>query len=501
MTHELAHSLAVLPSFEEQSKYWSQGSVPAHDGADKPTLGDLSRRLADAGIMDLRSIDAPGAVVVMPWGVELVRQFRAGVEHRYEAAGYEPHMFPHVAPESIYAPAVEMSPEVQQFLLVADREGLAAGRARGVLAPTGEAMIYHHWARTVRSRGDLPVRLYREATYFRPTATGRGRAGRGVLRPLEAPDVHEFHCAVADEQDVRDELRSALAMVDGVLRDWRAPVLWSVRPPWTNNGQLYRAAFGADTLLPTGETVQVGVVYDQGRVFSRAYNIRVRDIRPSTYPLHVTGCVTRRVVLAHMFGSDTARGFALHPAVSPVQVHLRGSADELNALKARLAERGVRVRSEPASGRKLAAVQRRAVARGIPAHVLVQAPRRPGDLVRVVVGDAWGTEQELHVAWPGGVDSIVEVIDELLRAVAESHDGATRARWSAVRRATLSQADSVVRAGGVAIVALDPSAAAVARVEKLVPGEVLGLVRAEVPVRCAVTEAIVHSYAAVGRRA
>jgi hypothetical protein len=480
---------------------WSIETPPGpSEKAKLPTLRDLSHRLSRAEIMDVRSVEIPGAVVVLPWGMALTRRMRATIEHSYEARGYECHEFPHVAPVSVYTPALERFGPLQQLLYVADRESLGQGRSRGVLAPTGESVIYHHWARTVRTSQDLPIRLYRNAVYFRPMRSGRGRSGGGMLRPLEAPDVHEFHCAVAEENQVTEELTTAIAMVDEVLQAWRTPVLWSMRPPWGNNGELYRAAYGADALLPTGDTVQAGVVYDQGDVFSRAFDIRLRDSEPHRHTLHVTGCVTRRLLLTHLFGSDLPDGFALHPDVAPVQTQVRGPAEHLQPLGETLAGLGIRARLVPGEPRQLVGAFRQAVRRGVPAQVLIQGPRHPGDSARVVLSDVWGHEEVLQLDWPDGAQRVAELVRELLADVAARHDAHARRRWAGVRRVRADEVADVMGAGGVAVVALAPTPEAVAVVERDVPGEVLGLVPAAGTEICVVTGAPVRTYAALGRR-
>lgn len=499
----------TLPTFEEQVR-WVASVTPdtavraASIGVDTPTMRDLSWRLADAEIMDLRSIATPGAVVVLPWGTALVRHLRQCVEETYESNGYELYEFPNIAPESVYAPVLDAFPDVQQLLYVTDRAGLASGTARAALSPTGEGMVYHHWARRVRTRADLPIRLYRNARYFRPVPAGGGRAGRGVMRPLEAPDVHEFHASLADEDTVSHEVDQTIKMVDSIISRWHVPVLWSMRPPWTNNGDLYRAAYGADTLLPNGDTVQVAAVYDQGDGFSRAFDIRLRDVRPHQHPLHVTGCVTRRLVLAHVFQSTTDSGrLALHPDVSPIQVLVRSrNHDEAWPLVDALTAAGIRVRAETGTGRELKAIALRWARRGVPAQALVQAPRNSNDPVRVVLADSDGREEEVFCPGAAGAAVAAGDVAKLLRRMRYEHKARAAMRvGAAVRRVGAGEVADVVDAGGVAVVGLGVTREAVSALESKAPGEVLGIVPADHTVECVVTGAPVDTYALVGGRA
>jgi prolyl-tRNA synthetase len=457
-------------------------------GGTRPDLGWFGRMLEQDEVVDLRTVALPGAAVTLPWGVALLRRFRQLLEPIFDACGYEEYELPDLAPEAVYEPALRAFPHHQHLLRAGDDGDWAVGRPRAVLAPTGEATVYAHWERTVRTSADLPIRLRRNARYFRPVPRG-SRSGRGIFRPLEAPEVHEFHACFADRGAARAGLAQALEMVEQAGRALRVPVLWSTRPPWTNHADVADIAFGGDALLPSGGAVQVGCVYDQGQRFSRAYGIRLRDRNPPVHPFQVTGCVTRRLLLVHLFQHMTGSGeLRLHPQVAPVQVAVHSTGDwPHRAFADALCAAGLRVTSAVHPDRRAAkAFDQRWRRRGVPVRVLVQPPRSDSDSTRVVLSRHTGRpEQVFHLA---SASHAVDAVADAVNAVGRELDAELSAT---VRRRVVPVADSPIAdtlaRRDVAVTPLQPTRAAVEALEGKYPGEVLGLQRGAEAAVCPVT--------------
>lgn len=463
------------------------------------TLGDLSRALVEAEILDPRTIQLPGAAITLPWGMMLIRRFRSVIDELFDAAGYEEYDFPELAPEAIYRPAFEAYPLQQDLIRVGSDDDWERGKPRAVLSPTGEASVYSHWSRTVKSSTDLPIRLRRSGRYFRPVPRG-ARSGRGLFRPMEAPEIHEFHACVADHGAVERELQTALELMRAICDRMQVPVIWSRRPPWGNNGEIALRTFGGDTILPSGGTIQVACVYDQGQGFARAYNIRLRDRPDKASPFHVTGCVTRRLVLALLQQSIDENGrLVLHPDVSPVQVVIRGADGraQLPLVRA-LRAAGISTRhehGEPAELRRVRATWRR---RGIPVQVLVQSPRGSDDPTRVLIETAHGeTAYRLQRA--------EDASDAVVKEIRASCTLAQR-RVAALTTDRVVDYDGPVRSaddvaeGRVVVVPVEPSRSAIAEMERLLGGEVIGLRRASYDSKSPTDGAMTEVRALVARR-
>ncbi|MEU7524206.1 hypothetical protein AB0A74_00570 [Saccharothrix sp. NPDC042600] len=463
---------------------------PLTEAGDRFDLGDFTTWLHAAGVVDTSAIDLPGATVTLPFGMRLLGRMEAVVRDRYEAHGYEEYDYPLLVPATALEPTRRLMPLENALVSAGDDRDWAAGRKRMVLTPTGEAAVYTHWARVVRHRSDLPIRSYRRTRYYRPA-----RPGRGVFRGIEALDVFEFQSCHAVEREAHAAFGDAFAMCREVAAALHVPVLWATRPPWTNNAAVAEVTIGGDVPLPRGSTIQVASVYRQGQRFSTVYDVAYREHGRRVHTWHVTGALTRRLLLMHlMLGMDADGELLVHPDLAPTQVALTmagGDADEQAAarrLAAALDRRGVRCRSSFPVGRdEVGRAHRDWRRQGVPLRLYLHAGRAPGERVKVVVVRA-DTRAEA-VLLPERLDTLA---DALARALAEVGAGyLQRVRRFVTDRcraaADRDSAKEVLAGRAVAVLPLTADRRSVQEVASWGLGEVLGLRRAAEPRPCVVS--------------
>lgn len=279
----------------------------------QPTMQSFNAWLALADIADIDAVDVPGAYVLLPWGVRLAEHFAVLVRALAALENYPEVAFPHVVRAHVFDPVSDLVDAERALLKVGD----SAGRERLVLSPTGEQQVYTYWARSLRAREHYPARVFQRTRYFRPTSSHR-RSGGGVFKSLEAVDVFEFHgCDLAEA--VAESASELLSLrLAGFCARVGVPMIWSARPPWTNNGHLYSWCAGGDALLPSGQTVQVSGAYFQAQKYSRRFDIGVGRQSSRDYAWQHCGFVTRRLMWAALFNA-AARGTCLHPIIAPVE--------------------------------------------------------------------------------------------------------------------------------------------------------------------------------------
>lgn len=465
-----------------------------HDGPQRCTLGQFAAWLRRAEVLDSQAIGLPGAAVTLPYGMRLVGMFDGVVRRHYEAFGYEEYDYPLLAPTSALEPTQAVLPLTNSVLYAGSDEDWVAGRRRAVLTPTGEANVYTHWARTVREAGQLPIRMYRRARYFRPAA-----AGRSLFRGIESVDVYEFQACHASRASSAAGLADAVQMVRQVAADMHVPVLWSTRPPWTNNESVADVTIGGDVPLPHGATLQVGCLYDQGDRFSQHYGVRLRDGPTRWHTLHVTGCVTRRLLLAHLFlGMDTDGELLVHPELAPIQVAITQGAvtppgsgvdtrSTADALVRALTDRGIRVQLEITTNKRaVGQLHRQWRRQGIPLRVYLQPARTSDDRVRAVVIRA-DTRQEAAVL----LDTPDTLADRVPAALDEVGSGYTNRAHAFVTRqcqpATAATVRDILATRSVAVCPLAPAEDVVRAIGDWQLGEVLGLLRSDHAGHCIVS--------------
>jgi prolyl-tRNA synthetase len=473
-----------------------------------PTLGDFSAALARAGILDNRAVGLAGSVVALPYGVELLNLFRDRVHAVYREHGLEEHEYPALAPVSCMRPVEELFDLDGRILLAAPR-GDADGREPDVaLLPSGEAVIYTHWAKTVSKRRDLPLRMYRRARYFRPVSRGR-HAGRGVFYAMEHDDIFEFHCAYAHRDEQRAELPGHWEVLKRVARALHVPVLWSTRPPWTNHRAVADWAIAGDVPLPIRATTQVAALYNQGTRFSRPFGVGFREHGEMHHTVQLCGYVSRRMLLVHLLlGMTPAGGFSLHPDVAPVQVALLARPTDgsheavVRTVAGELSAAAIRLRLsvlDPAA--PIATALDTWTARGTPLVVmLIGAPG--GESLKIVVRRSDSEEEAVLAAGAGGSE-LTALCRELLEEIGASWRRNVE-RFVAARVTEVDDAESVRQALEERLVAVCPLAAeerAVTEVDGWGPGEVLGFCRGEAQRDCVATGRAVETVALVSPRA
>jgi prolyl-tRNA synthetase len=452
------------------------------------TLGQFSSWLLRAEVMDSRVIELPGAAVVLPYGCRLQAQFEATVRRRYEDAGYQEYDYPLLVPPSVLEPSGQVLELGNALLHAGNDQDWVADKRRAVLTPTGEGVVSTHWSQLVHSADQLPIRMYRRARYFRPAASGGN-----VFRAMESTDVYEFQACHASAADSATGMLAGLDMLRSICDDLHVPVLWSTRPPWTNNASVAEVAVGGDVPLPHGATVQVACVYDQGERFSRPYGVRLRSGSTARYAQHVAGCVSRRLLLAHLFlGMDTDGDLLVHPDLAPIQLAVTlasGRSDDqamAQGLVRALTANGIRARLEIAPDKRaVGRLHRQWRRQGIPLRLYLQPARTAEERLRVVVVRA-DTRQEAALL----VDSPASLVSKLPAALAEVGAGYAHRSYGFVARQCVAAKESVrnvLARRSVAVCPLAPVEEVIRTVGSWRLGEVLGLLDAGQPGVCAVS--------------
>jgi hypothetical protein len=460
---------------------------PSHESRPEPerrALLDFERMLQAGDVLDLRAIPVAGAQVALPAGAKMFRRYGELVRTAYESTGLSEYDYPLVGSIAMYGGIREMLGSKTALLYVGTDEDFAAGTPSAALSPSGEATVYHHWAQAIRTEADLPLGAFRQARYFRPAHRSRQAA---IFRPLEACDVYELHWAFAHQAEARDQLWTTFEMMAGVADRLGVPLLWSVRPPWTNNGVLSQATIAGDALLPHGQTVQLASLYDQGTRFSERFGIRYRD-SDGHHPTHqVAAALTRRLVLAHLWLSAPDSGGLLpHSSIAPIHVAVlmpAGEGQRAAAVESTLAAVGLRTRVEVVGSRQLRMAIGRWKDRGALATVILRQETEHHPPVATVVR---GSDRST-------VTIRNDRMEVAVREAITTSDLAGRERASAHLRANLAipagpdEARMAVEAGAVAVVPCAPVQEAIIQLSRWGAGDVIGLRLDESGQRCVVT--------------
>jgi hypothetical protein len=488
------------PNEPETGLAWKD--VGVQPGAGPMSLGDFSKSLRAACILDNQAVDLPGGFALLPYGVDMLNLFRERVHTAYRAHGLAEYEYPSLAPLAAFAPTAKLFDLSDKLVYAHARNG----DSRFALLPTGEAAIYTHWSRIVHRRENLPIRMYRQASYFRPIGLGK-HSGGGVLQSVEGGDVFEFHCAFATKEEQRAELDRCQRMLETFVNDAHVPVIWSTRPPWTNCSEVALSAVAADAPLPILATAQVASLYNQATRFSEPYEIGFREHGRINYAQLLAGYVSRRLWFVHlMLGMNNDGSLFVHPDFSPIHAALliRGDSAAVAETAQQLAcgLRDAQLRPKTAfitSAGRLKAAMDVEVCRGTPLVLLLFQPRTPDEAVRIVIRRSdTGQEAESHCQHPQAlVRQLAAAIEGIGRAYRRRTGRFFRKR---IQPGGASTVRDIVTARFVAVCPLTASKEAVLTVADWKKGEVLGYSKTPDPAPCILTDQPVDTVAFISPR-
>lgn len=285
----------------------------------KATLRNFHTALLNEKIIDSINTDFYDNHIVLPNGLTIFKHFFSLIEREYESFGLSQMDFPFVANNKIFTLNNLLNLN-NKLLHIGNDDSFISNTPIGTLIPTGEQQIYTYWSKILNNKKQLPFKIYRKAKFFRPLSK---RKIKGIFKSLEASDVYEFHCAYSDKSIQQSELLKSLKAFKKIYSSAFLPVICTQRPLWTNNYKVSEDTYGFDVLLPNNRTLQVGSIYNQNQIFSKAYNISFEDNEKFFYTNQLTGALSRRMILSHFFlGLKTNNHISIHPNFVPIQVEI-----------------------------------------------------------------------------------------------------------------------------------------------------------------------------------
>lgn len=389
----------------------------------------FSKALKSAGFLDNKSADLPGNMIMLPFGMKVLNIFNEKIHYYLKKLGMEEYSYPNTVSINTILKQKKIFPLENNLLLFGNHSDFEDKNPRGVLAPTGEALIYNHWAKLIRTSEDLPIELYRKANYFRPVSSGK-HSGNSIFKSLEANDVFEFHSAFQSEMDAVGSAETYYYGLKKLLKSIDVPIIWSIRPTWTNKGGLYKWVIGGDVPLPTGQTVQVATIYNQSNIFSKVFDITFKDKGEIKHTHQITGCVTKRLLLAIlMLGIDVQGNLFIHPDLSPIQISiiLKTSSDHNNTdnkdilkLKSNLLQKGFRVSLNILEKNKnTKSYINKNNKQGVPVQIIITDKRFSDDKYKVILIRS-DTLQE-RIIFCSDFTNIYIIVHELIQTITNSY--------------------------------------------------------------------------------
>lgn len=256
-----------------------------------------------------------GMNVWTPYGWKIMQLIDNYVRKEMVATEHDEVCFPLLISEEQFAKEAEHIKGFDKEVYWVTRAGGEELDVKLLLRPTSETAMYPIFALWIRSHVDLPLKTFQLVNTFRHDT----KQTRAFIRVRE---IHFFeaHTCHVDYEDAERQIAEDLEIMKKLAKRLCLPVLVNKRPEWDKfPGAFYSLA--ADTLMPSGRTLQIGTIHEYKDNFSKAYDIKYEDEKGEHQYVHQTtyGMSERLVgAVVGMHGDDL--GLILPPDIAPYQV-------------------------------------------------------------------------------------------------------------------------------------------------------------------------------------
>lgn len=278
-----------------------------------------------AGIVDKR-YPVSGMRVWMPYGHKMMELIHNKFQEKIEANGGQRTFFPLIIPYEFAKKNKSWWEkfEVEGFHACTKDKKSKKFEGVGLLRPTGEPAMYPMLSTWIRSRKDLPVKIFQICQNYRDES---------VTMPLLRPREfwwNEYHCAFATKKEVDEESELHLKLVLELAEFVGVPVITVKKPDWEvfPGGEM---SYENYVVMPDGRSVDASSINNLGQSYSKKFNVTFEDEKGEHYAWIVcTGMGPRWLAgVLGSYGDD--KGLILPPSIAPIQVIITPITSNENA--------------------------------------------------------------------------------------------------------------------------------------------------------------------------
>lgn len=463
--------------------------------------GEFSQILRNSNILDNTIISLPSASIILHHGAEYLSYFRTLLESFYHKYNLKRLEYPNIVPEEFLKGTKKLfGYQKNYFKTIANN---SPDEVYGILLPTGESAIYTHWSKVVKFESDLPIEMYRNGTFFRPANRGKD-SGQGLFSTPESSDVFEFHCAYKDSDSQQQGLAHYFKMLKAIADYLSLPVLWTTRPPWTNNFQVADRVIGGDCILPLWVTVQLSGLYDQGQKFSRQYEVKYKGKIDWEYTHQLTGYYSRRLLLASLLlGIKTDNTICANPNIAPYQLAVSLSGTPLNSQERKFINNlstSYRVNLFTHKDLKLVLKNWKSyINAGIPLNILIHVDEKKEYKYKIsLLRNDINSEATYYT---NTLSNIPKTVKSALSEITYDYNKKMMEYFqSKIIRTKFEDLNKIIVSNKIAVIPLKAEKKALDELESGVMGEVLGFSTTNIVEKCVITNEDCNTVAFVARR-
>jgi len=256
-----------------------------------------------------------GMHVWLPYGWKLMRNIDEYFRKIFTEHNHEEVYFPLLVPETDFKKEGEHIRGVENEVYWVTHGGATPLDVKLVLRPTSETAMYPLFSLWIRTHADLPLRIFQIVNVFRYET----KQTRTFIRVRE---VHFFesHTAHATAEEAEEQIRENIEIWKKVAKKLALPNVLVKKADWDKfPGAHY--SIGAETIMPSGRTLQIATIHQYLQNFAKAYDIKyLKEDGTHDYVHQTTFGMSERLVGAIVGIHGDNRGLVIPPEIAPIQI-------------------------------------------------------------------------------------------------------------------------------------------------------------------------------------
>lgn len=284
---------------------------------DRPKQKEVSRwyinLIRNANIFDYGPVK--GTMVLMPYGFAIWKAIQSFLGPKIQELGCEDSYFPSLIPENFIVREKEHVKVFSPELALITHAGGEELEEPVIIRPTSETIIYHFFAKWIKSWRDLPMKVNQWVNVVRWE-----KRNFPFLRGTEFL-WHEAHTAHITYEESEKQVWDAINMYKRFFEEVLSiPVIIGKKTPREKfAGALYSTS--CETLLIDGKGLQIGTAHNLGQNFSKSFDITYQtESGNKEFVWQTSWGISTRAIGGLILTHGDKRGLIFPPRVAPIQI-------------------------------------------------------------------------------------------------------------------------------------------------------------------------------------
>ncbi len=242
--------------------------------SERPPKKDFSRWydyvLKEGGFIDVR-YGVKGMIVYRERGMDVIDRLYSIFEAKLKERGHKKVLMPLFIPLNAFRKESEHIKGFESEVFKVTQAGDETLDEPLIVRPTSETAFYPMFALWVKSYRDLPFRTYQSVAVYRYET----KATRPLFRGREFLWI-ETHNLFRTEEEAMEHIKGDIDMVGEVFKRIGLPYM-VIRREAFDRFPGAKESFAYDTVLPTGEVLQVATTHYLGTNFTAPFEVKYLD--------------------------------------------------------------------------------------------------------------------------------------------------------------------------------------------------------------------------------